>query len=111
MSYLEIKSGINGDYVSFVKKISLMGGHFLINGNLLDARASYLLSQAISGTLLSPARAYVTSAPSMTAAWAVADTDLKLKTLPLAVAKKWKLVLFDAEGRKSREETVPAAGV
>ena len=34
MSYLEIKSGINGDYVSFVKKISLMGGHFLIKRHI-----------------------------------------------------------------------------
>jgi Fic family protein len=34
MSYLEVKSGINGDYISFVKKISMMGEHFLIKQHI-----------------------------------------------------------------------------
>ena len=34
MSYLEIKSGVDGDYVSFVKKTSLMGENFLIKRHI-----------------------------------------------------------------------------
>ena len=34
MSYLEMKSGIKGDYVSFVKKVSLMGEVFLIKRHI-----------------------------------------------------------------------------
>lgn len=83
------------------------GNCYLVNGNYLDFEASYFLSRLMGDFLLAPALANVTLTPYGTAALAVADTDLKIKMSSLAAADTWKLILFNAEGSKVREESVP----
>ncbi len=83
------------------------GNGFLINGNYLDFEAACYISHLLNGMLRSPVTADVVVTPSRVAALAVADTDFKIKTPALESGGVWKITLFNAEGNKIKEETVP----
>ena len=84
---------------------------YLINSNMLHLEASYFISQIIGGALQKPVLGYVSSDRNYTAVFALADTNIKIKIPTPEPPKEWKLILFNKDGKRIRDEIIPGKDI
>lgn len=97
-----------GDTLALILKA---GPHYLVNGNFLHLESSFFLSRMMGEAIQVPSNIYITANRRRTCALAVAPGILKLRVPTPEVRPEWRVVLFNADGLRVRDERIPGKDV